>query len=311
PRLETAVGALRIGAVDYISKPIELVHLHKAVARGLQTTRLARVRRVALEKQVAGLPAADGDPFLELGFDHALEQLWVAYQPIVTREGESYGYEALLRSRATGFESPLTILAAAEKLKRVRDVETHVHSMAATQAGDEPASGFLFVNVHPQALFDDTLLDAHTYLRSIAGRVVLEITEREALSGRADVALRVQELRSSGFRIAIDDLGAGYAGLTTFAMLEPDIVKIDIGLVRGVDASRTKQKVIASITALSHDLGILALAEGVETLEELQALRAIGCDLFQGYLLGRPAPPFSDFRWPVGRDGSLRRTGTD
>ncbi|MFL5249475.1 MAG: EAL domain-containing protein, partial [Myxococcales bacterium] len=100
-----------------------------------------------------------------------------------------------------------------------------------------------------------------------------------------------------GYRIAVDDLGAGYAGLTSFTQLEPHIVKLDMSLIRGVHEEPTKRKLVSSIVDLCEDLGISVVAEGVETLHERDALEKIGCPLLQGYLFGKPDKPFSQPRF--------------
>jgi EAL domain-containing protein (putative c-di-GMP-specific phosphodiesterase class I) len=100
-----------------------------------------------------------------------------------------------------------------------------------------------------------------------------------------------------GFRIAVDDLGAGYAGLTSFALLEPEIVKLDMTLIRDVHQSRTRQNLIRSMTGLCKDMGMLVVGEGVETIEERETLRELGCDLLQGYLFAKPGKPFPDVSW--------------
>jgi len=95
-----------------------------------------------------------------------------------------------------------------------------------------------------------------------------------------------------GYRIAVDDLGAGYAGLTSFAQLEPHIVKLDMSLVRNVHEAPTKRKLIQSIVALCRDLGIEPVGEGVETAAERDVLEQLGCTLLQGYLFGKPEREF-------------------
>jgi EAL domain-containing protein (putative c-di-GMP-specific phosphodiesterase class I) len=127
--------------------------------------------------------------------------------------------------------------------------------------------------------------------------VVLEITERSSLDRVADLPSKVALLREIGFRIAVDDLGAGYAGLTSLALLEPEIVKLDMTLVRDVHQSPTRQKLIRSMTSLCRDMGMLVVAEGVETLAEREALRELGCDLLQGYLFAKPGKPFPNVTW--------------
>ena len=99
-------------------------------------------------------------------------------------------------------------------------------------------------------------------------------------------------LRKFGYRIAIDDLGAGYAGLTSFAQLEPEVVKVDMSLVRGIDSSPVKQKLVRSIIALCTELGIQLVAEGIETPAERDTLVGLGGDLCQGYLFAKPGRGF-------------------
>ena len=122
--------------------------------------------------------------------------------------------------------------------------------------------------------------------------MVLEVTERTSLEGVRDVTRRVAKLREMGFRIAVDDLGAGYAGLTSFSLLEPEVVKLDMALVRGVDDNPTKQKVIRSMATLCREMGVDMVVEGIETDAERDAVVQLGGDLLQGYLFARPGPPF-------------------
>jgi EAL domain-containing protein (putative c-di-GMP-specific phosphodiesterase class I) len=164
---------------------------------------------------------------------------------------------------------------------------------------DERGVPNLFVNLHPKDLADPELLDHSSLLGSIADRVVLEVTERASLDDIDNVRNTVTRLRERGFRIAVDDLGAGYAGLTSFALLEPEIVKLDMTLVRDIDTSSVKQKLVASMTALCVDMGLLIVCEGVETIAEHDTLRALGCDLLQGYLFARPGRAFPEPRWAV------------
>jgi EAL domain-containing protein (putative c-di-GMP-specific phosphodiesterase class I) len=95
--------------------------------------------------------------------------------------------------------------------------------------------------------------------------------------------------RAQGLSTAIDDFGAGYAGLALLAELQPDILKIDMALVRNIDQSAIKRTIVASVVALTREIGIVPLAEGIETIGELDVIRSLGIDLCQGYLLGRPS----------------------
>jgi EAL domain-containing protein (putative c-di-GMP-specific phosphodiesterase class I) len=148
------------------------------------------------------------------------------------------------------------------------------------------------VNLHTSDLLDPDLRSPDAALSRIAKRVVLEITERASLDKVKDLRPRIAALREMGFRIAVDDLGAGYAGLTTFALLEPEIVKLDMTLVRDIHKSATKQKLVKSMSDLCKDMGMLVVGEGVETLEERDALVVLGCDLVQGYFFAKPGKPF-------------------
>jgi EAL domain-containing protein (putative c-di-GMP-specific phosphodiesterase class I) len=155
----------------------------------------------------------------------------------------------------------------------------------------------LFVNLHTRDLLDDMLFSPHTPLGRMADRVVLEITERAALDDVRDAASRVASLRKLGFRIAIDDLGAGYAGLTSFANLEPEIAKLDMSIVRDVDKVPKRRKIIESMSRLCKEMDILVVAEGVETIPERDVLVECGCDLLQGYLFAKPGKAFPEPRW--------------
>jgi len=145
-----------------------------------------------------------------------------------------------------------------------------------------------FVNLHAADLNDDELFDAATPLARIADRVVLEITERASLEIVKNVDQRMKKLKDLGFVIAIDDLGSGYAGLTSFAQLDPALAKLDMSLIRGIDAQPRKQTIVRSMCTLCKELGILVVAEGVEKPGERDTLATLGCDLLQGYLFARP-----------------------
>jgi EAL domain-containing protein (putative c-di-GMP-specific phosphodiesterase class I) len=155
----------------------------------------------------------------------------------------------------------------------------------------------LFVNVHPRDLMDPELTSPDATLSGVADRVVLEITERAALEMVRDLLDTIAALRQRGFRIAVDDLGSGFAGLTSFAVLEPDIVKLDMALIRDVDTSTTKQKLVKSVVDLCHDLGVVVVGEGVETFAERAMCASLGVDLLQGFLLARPGRPFPEVTW--------------
>jgi EAL domain-containing protein (putative c-di-GMP-specific phosphodiesterase class I) len=180
------------------------------------------------------------------------------------------------------------VLEAAELLGSLDELGRVIRERAVEAFEQLPSEGLMFVNLHPKDLADPALFLASEPLSRIAQRVVLEITERSSLDKLDNVGERVAKLRRMGFRIAVDDLGAGYAGLTTFAQLEPEIVKLDMSLVRDVNTNPTKRKVVRSMTQLAREIGALVVAEGVESEEELDTVVNLGCDFVQGFYFARP-----------------------
>jgi EAL domain-containing protein (putative c-di-GMP-specific phosphodiesterase class I) len=231
---------------------------------------------------------------LESHFKRAMGSLYLAFQPIVwAASGEVFGYEALMRPNDPALPHPGAMLDAAERLHRLTQLGRTVRSIAARRFGEEPDDrGILFVNCHAHDLLDRTLSSRFTPLAKIANRVVLEITERASLADVHDIRFRVAELRKLGFRIAIDDLGAGHTRMHRFDPTDTDIVKLDISLVRDIDKHPVKRQLAASINSLCRDNGILVIGEGVETAEEAAVLRELGCDLLQGFYFARPGPDF-------------------
>ncbi len=303
PTLDTAVGAMAYGVFDYVTKPM-FERLAETTARAVGLSRLGRLKRAAMEAAGARAGAALDLAELTSAFGRAMSSLWPAYQPIIDREGLLFGHEALLRAREPSLPHPGAVIDAAERLGMLDELGTRMRDLSAEAVLGTADAGVLFVNLHPRDLDHPSLMDAETPLGSMASRVVLEITERSSLTGNKGVRARVAQLRELGYRIAVDDLGAGYAGLTSFALLEPEVVKLDMTLVRDVDTDTTKQKVIASFTSLSHDLGMRVVAEGIETAAELRTTRDLGCDLFQGFALARPGPAFPSFLWPLSSCGA-------
>jgi EAL domain-containing protein (putative c-di-GMP-specific phosphodiesterase class I) len=228
----------------------------------------------------------------------ALETAWLAAQPIVQFEEQRVvAYEVLLRTKSTELPHPGAVFGAAEALGMVPTVARVIRKHAVTVAETLPEGTLLFLNLHPLELLDDSLFQSSSPLSLQANKIILEMTERTSLESIPDARSRVAALKELGFGIALDDMGAGYAGLTSFAMLEPEYVKIDLGLVRNVDTEPMKQTLIRTIVRLTQEVGIDVIAEGVESKAEAEALRQIGCTLLQGYFFARPAPPFAEVRW--------------
>jgi EAL domain-containing protein (putative c-di-GMP-specific phosphodiesterase class I) len=286
--VETAVQALEMGALHYLVKPVSSAELVRCVAHAADLRRLGAVKREArrtLERP--DLPAGDRSR-LEAVFTRALSSLFMAYQPIVrTRDGSVFAWEALLRTREPAVDGPLAFLDMAERLGRIRDVGRAIRASVSGTAKRTRGVMF-FINLHPDDLLDETLFDPRSPLSALAPEITLEITERSPIDSVPDILARVRKLRDLGFRLAVDDLGAGYAGLTSFASLEPDFVKLDRGLIAGIDREPIRQKLVGSIVEVSRDMGTVVVAEGIETPAERVAATDLGCDLMQGFLFRRP-----------------------
>ena len=290
PRTDTAIQAVEHGALRYLVKPVGAATLIQAVQEAARLHHIARLKREALA-YLGGESALPGDlAGLQAAFAQALQGLWMAYQPIVrSADGHVFGHEALIRTAKRALPNPGALFDAAERLGRVHDLGRAVRAEVAGFASRD-REGALFVNVHALEMTDAHLYAAVSPLSAHASSVILEITERTSFDRVPELRAKIKTLRALGYRVAIDDLGAGYAGLTSFAALEPDVVKLDMALVRGVDREPIKQRLVGSMTRLCRDLRILVVAEGVETAAERTVLTDLGCDLLQGYLLGRPAP---------------------
>ena len=222
--------------------------------------------------------------------DSSIGGLFMAYQPIVrTLDGSVFGWEALLRTKEPAVTGPLAFLETAERLGRVEELGRLIRASVARTANQRRGTVF-FVNLHPDDLLDEALFDAYSPLSVLAPEIVLEITEQSPFDTVPDVRDRVRRLRSLGFRLAVDDLGSRYAGLTSFAALEPEFVKLDRGLVQGIDSEPVKRKLVGSIVTVSRELGITVVAEGIETAAERAVVAGLGCDLMQGFFFRHPEP---------------------
>jgi EAL domain-containing protein (putative c-di-GMP-specific phosphodiesterase class I) len=293
PNVDTAMRAMEQGAMRYLAKPVEMSALIKVAADAVRLHRIAKAKRQALDL-AGGVDRFFGDRAgLTASFDRALESLYMVYQPIVTWSGRQvYAYEALLRSREPTLPHPGAVLDAAERLGRVHELGRLIRARAVTPSTPFPSGSLLFVNLHPSDLQDEELFHPNAPLTKAASRIVLEITERASLDGIRDVRARIASLRKLGFRIAVDDLGAGYAGLTSFTLLEPDIVKLDMALVRDVHKEPKKQMVVKTMITMCKELGITVTCEGIEVADERDELARAGCDLMQGYLFAKPGDAF-------------------
>jgi EAL domain-containing protein (putative c-di-GMP-specific phosphodiesterase class I) len=290
PSLDSAMKAVEYGAFRYITKPPPKGALGEAVARAIQMHELARLRRQALSLVEQSGHSLGDRASLEARFAMAMTGAKMAFQPIVSwRQQRVFGYEALLRTAEPTLARPDHFLDAAIQLGRLYDVGRMVRARTAMAAQALPPGLRLFVNIHASDLLDEDLTLASAPLSAMAGRVTLELTERSQLQDTGEVRDRLAALRALGYRMAVDDLGAGYAGLSSLSLIDPEVVKLDMSLVRHVDTNAAKQGVIRSMTRLCVDLRMDLVVEGVETIAERDTLAGLGCDLMQGYLFAKPS----------------------
>ncbi|WP_019902989.1 EAL domain-containing protein [Methylobacterium sp. 77] len=218
----------------------------------------------------------------------------MAFQPIVDLHHQRiWGYEALVR----GTEGQ----SAASILDRVTEATVYRFDQAARVRAIELA-GRLFsadddtklsINFMPNAVYEPAAcirssLEAARRFGFAHHRIMFEFTENEKFRDIRHLQRIVDEYRRQGFLTALDDFGAGFAGLSLLANFQPDLIKIDMDLLRGIDGDRARQIITAGIVSIARKLGIEVIAEGIETPAEFAILRDLGVTLFQGYYFARP-----------------------
>jgi diguanylate cyclase (GGDEF)-like protein/PAS domain S-box-containing protein len=218
------------------------------------------------------------------------EALAMAFQPIVDlRTGRVAGYEALARFNRTPYQPPDQWFAKAHRCGLGYTLEAKALAAAVATPGREPDT-YLAVNVSPSSL---TVSEVQAALPDRLDSIVVEITENELASGDPAIAAAIADLRQRGARIAVDDAGSGYAGLTHVMRLAPDIIKLDRTLTTGIDGDPAKAALVSSFVRYARDIDATVLGEGIETLAELTQLAELDVAYGQGYLLARPGTP-----WP-------------
>ena len=218
----------------------------------------------------------------------------MAFQPIVdVSTGCIFAHEALVRGPAG--QGAGTVLSRVEQSNRYAfDQQCRVKAIElASQLYTRDDDTKLSINFMPNAVYEPRACIRLTLATAMRckfplDRIIFEFTENEQLD-TAHVLNILRTYRDMGFKTAIDDFGAGHAGLALLAKFQPDIVKLDMELIRGIDTDLVKRTIVKSTIRMLDDLGIRPLCEGIETSEELRVLRDLGVELMQGYLLARPA----------------------
>ncbi|MBA3464899.1 MAG: EAL domain-containing protein [Deltaproteobacteria bacterium] len=233
--------------------------------------------------------------------------VWMAYQPVVDlRTRKVFAYEALVRSKAPEFATPPDLFNAAVEHACTGELGRMLREMSLVGCPNFP----LFLNIHPAELNERYIVQPDDPIFQHDRDVYLEITEGVPLSHFHLCQTILSEVRDRGVYLVVDDLGAGYSNLKYIADLQPRAVKLDRGLIAGLNTTSRLFKLVSAIVVLCHELGAVVVAEGIETVEELEAVIESGAQYGQGYLLARPAFPLPEVKWPEELLDGSRRRGT-
>ena len=215
------------------------------------------------------------------------------FQPVVDlRHGEVRGYEALARFAGWQDLRPGDVFAAAERQGLGSVLEAHILRAVLGTVPHLPHNRFLAVNASPRALLSPEVREAFADAGPL-DRVVVEVTEQSDADLDA-LSAALAGPRARGALVAVDDAGAGYGSLSRITALRPDFVKIDRGLVANVDTDPAKAAVVQTLRELADRIGAWVIAEGIERMEELDALMELRVPLGQGFAFGRPAPAMAE-----------------
>lgn len=221
------------------------------------------------------------------------------FQPIVQlRTGRIVGYEALTRGpRDSFFETPSTLFCYSEQIGASTELDGMCRERALVEARGLRPDLKLFLNSLP-ATIQGLSLRGEGLRRAIrdssltSGNIVLEITERNAITDFRDFGREVQQLRREGFQVAIDDVGTGYSTLQAISEVRPEFLKVDMSLIRNIDQNLIKRGLVSSLVEMGEKIRACVIAEGIESREETQALMECGVRYGQGFYFAHPAPLF-------------------
>jgi EAL domain-containing protein (putative c-di-GMP-specific phosphodiesterase class I)/CheY-like chemotaxis protein len=303
PSSDAVIGMLRAGAVGFIVKGApaeEIRHAIRRARRGESTlspsaaNRLigAVVHRIEDSEEEAWVDRVEIEDRIRAAIRG--EGLSAAFQPIFDLEDHRVsGYEALARFSAEPERGPLGWFADAQEVGLGLELELATLRTALTEFAGHlnrlSEDAFLSLNASPTTLLSDGF--AGTVNGALPPeRVVVEVTEHAEIADYAAFHRGASRLRSGGIRLAIDDVGAGYASLQHILHLEPDFIKLDLSLTQGIESHRWRRAMAAALISFARQIDCSVVAEGIETGEELRALIELGAPCGQGYHLAKPGP---------------------
>jgi len=220
----------------------------------------------------------------------AARTLGIVYQPAIRLDSPGVAFvEALARFPGEPYEPPNRWFAAAARVGLTVELEMLAVERALEGLAKLPAKTAISINISPE-----TVLSAE-FGRAMEpaplDRIILEITEHDAVTSHAELIGALQPLRARGLGLAVDDAGATYSTFRHILLIRPDMIKLDMSLVRGIDADPARRALASALVALAREIGGEVVAKGVETPGELRRLRDLGVTLAQGHLIARPGPP--------------------
>lgn len=308
--VEIRERALGSGANDFLTKPFDRVEVIQRARNQLETRALYRAVQRERRRLQAQLDAqAEAQQQLDAQRDREREQVTgvlrgggprMVFQPIVDLSTDHpVGVEALARFDGEPTRPPDAWFAMAAGVAMGVELEKAAIEAAMAAARGLPTQMLLSVNAAPSTVTDAGFLDLMT--RSAVPKLVLELTEHDRIADYPALLGAIDALRQRGIKIAVDDAGAGYAGLRQILRLRPEIIKLDTDLTRDIDSDPARRALSASMVAFAAETGAVIIAEGIETAAELDTLRTLGVQWGQGYHLARPA---TDIPIPSGQQPS-------
>ena len=312
---ETKEQALMAGANDFLVKPFQMSETLLRVRNLLHTRALhdqLQRHATSLEAQVAEHDAAEHAAAVIMAQKAAAVQgvldgdgLAMVFQPIVDLvDGTVQGAEALARFSAVPMRTPDLWFADAAEVGMGAALELHAIGLALEQCNGQamPSDVFLTVNASAATILSPALLDVLT--AQPRPGLVVELTEHTHIADYAPLTEALDRLRAQGVRLAVDDAGTGYAGLSHILQVQPDIIKLDRFLITGAESDPARRALASSLVQFSTEIGAMLIAEGIETDVELAVLRDLGVTRGQGYLLARPGPLPLPLHAPAAANGS-------
>jgi EAL domain-containing protein (putative c-di-GMP-specific phosphodiesterase class I) len=285
PDLEIARAALEWDAVNYLAKPVSATQLNRELDRAMHRRRTTSRMRI-VDDQVKDQEDTNQR------FSLALRGLWIAFQPVVSWSRKNIvGYQAIMQSTEASLSTPADLVKAARELSQIGVLGQCVRARVAALMSSDYVPETMFVGLQPEELFDEELYDPSAPLAAFAEQICFEINQTPTQAQVPEFRAHMERLRALGYRIAIGDIGAGDSGLASLAMVEPDVVKLDMSVFRNSENLRVKRTLIRALVRLCEDLESSLIATGVDSEDERAIFTGFGGDLMQGLRFAEPAFP--------------------